>query len=59
MDKSVIIQAWRNVKMDKKTIKDIEVAGKTVLVRVTSTYLETKKQEKLLMTTELLPLYQL
>ena len=34
MCKNGIIQAWRNVNMDKKTIKDIEVAGKTVLVRV-------------------------
>ena len=35
--------------MDKKTIKDIEVAGKVVLCRVDSTYQETKKLEKLQM----------
>ena len=29
-----IIQPWRNYKNGQKTIRDIEVAGKTVLVRV-------------------------
>lgn len=30
----VIIRAWRNKSMDKLTIRDVDVAGKTVLVRV-------------------------
>lgn len=44
--------------MDKKTIRDIEVAGKTVLVRVDLTYQEVKKQEKSLMIIVLLLHYQ-
>lgn len=44
--------------MDKKTIRDIEVAGKTVLVRVDFNVPRSKETEKLLMIIVLLLHYQ-